>query len=348
MTSDELMKTLQFQELVSLVQIELERRQQYAPNRKHELEQELQAHTKHANGWLVSLSDPNLSSSVRAAIQERLDAALEKQQSLRLQIGELEVQEATIASLVDPAAILTSLSRLNEVLTADNPTLTNVELSLHIDKIACHPKGRVVLRTCRLGSLSRAVDFFSETPATPERDAEPHSENYQVTPRRRRRRRYFGVDPDDSGSSAALADFAADPERYSDLAPHWFDEFEFHVPEITFPAKELAMAVAAERKKGLTEAQLAAMFNVSNPTIRKALRIAKQSDPELAAMPWRVQNKRRWHEEHADQVAAAKAAGMSMAEMVTHFEKSDTTIRKALQNAGVHLPKPRKQPENAI
>ena len=43
--------------------------------------------------------------------------------------------------------------------------------------------------------------------------------------------------------------------------------------------------------------------------------------------------RRRWHEDHAVEVAALKANGMSTRELAEHFGKSEPTIRKALEHA---------------
>ena len=68
------------------------------------------------------------------------------------------------------------------------------------------------------------------------------------------------------------------------------------------------------------------------PTIRKALRYAAKSDPSLAKLPKKMVRS-IWHEDHAIDVFAQKQNGLGTNELVEHFGKSDTTIRKAIKHA---------------
>ena len=65
------------------------------------------------------------------------------------------------------------------------------------------------------------------------------------------------------------------------------------------------------------------------PTIRKALKIAKRTDPDLAALP-RKMPRARWEESVADEVFLRKQAGESMESIAQHYRKCEETIRKAV------------------
>ena len=95
-------------------------------------------------------------------------------------------------------------------------------------------------------------------------------------------------------------------------------------------AEANAAAVARARAEGRTHEELAAQFEVSVPTIRKALGIAKTSDAALAALP-RKMARARWQDSHADAVWALRQQGHSMKELAAHFGASDPLIRAALK-----------------
>jgi hypothetical protein len=48
-------------------------------------------------------------------------------------------------------------------LARNNPTLGNLELSMHIDRIDCYDDGKVVLRTCKLGAV-RGCELIESCP----------------------------------------------------------------------------------------------------------------------------------------------------------------------------------------
>ena len=108
------------------------------------------------------------------------------------------------------------------ILAKQNPTLGNLELSLHIDKIVCSPDGTVTMRTCKLGALTEAVDLLAsgdgdEAGKSVDIEHDDNSNpNYRVTRRRRGRLRVADAD-DGSVDMRALADFAADPDRFAGL-----------------------------------------------------------------------------------------------------------------------------------
>ncbi len=69
--------------------------------------------------------------------------------------------------MVDAQQVVDRLNRLAEVLAAQNPSHTNLELSLHIDAIRCYQDGRVVVRTCKLGGLAGSTDLLARPQEVP-------------------------------------------------------------------------------------------------------------------------------------------------------------------------------------
>jgi hypothetical protein len=58
--------------------------------------------------------------------------------------------------------VLSRVEKLADVLAANNPTMGNLELSFHIDRIDCFSDGRVEMRTCKLGALTGAADLVAD------------------------------------------------------------------------------------------------------------------------------------------------------------------------------------------
>jgi hypothetical protein len=151
------------------------------------------------------------------------------------------------------------------------------------------------------------------------------------TPRRRARLR---VDESEHGGvdlSDALYT-AADPNRFAGLEERWFWTDVFQIPRRKSWAEENAVEVAAARAAGLTMEKLAEQFGKTVPTIRAALRFAASVEESVRQLP-RKMPRRRWHEEHAREVAAKKADGLGTGALAAYFGKSDTTIRAALDYA---------------
>lgn len=297
-------------------------------------EQEIATLEGKKSGWLQSLANPNMPASIRDAILSEWSEADARVQELRSRLQENENREHLVEQAVDESDIMASLGRLPEILAASNATLGNLELSLHIDRIVCHSNGQVVMRTCKVGSFTEALDMLTRTSTPPEPVDGPSEKDDQSrgVPRRRGRLR---VDKSAAGKVdlRALADFAADPNRFAAIDDRWFCTDRFQLEKRKGWAEQHAAQVAARRREGLTEAALATEFGKTIPTIHAALRYAAQDDAALAELP-RKMPRARWHEDHALEVASfKKESGMGTDELASHFGKSDTTIRKALAHA---------------
>jgi transposase len=92
--------------------------------------------------------------------------------------------------------------------------------------------------------------------------------------------------------------------------------------------------VARMRATGMTVEKLAKHFKKSIPTIRRALENAAADEPSVKQLPKKIRRS-CWAEEHAEEVAALAAGGMSINDLATHFAKTDTTIYRALTHAKV-------------
>ena len=323
-------KTSWFLELQQLVQAEVDKRLNDAPDQRPALQSESDQLEREIKGLALSLADPDLPLAVRKAVQDQYSTVLTRIDDIAFQVRELEQTAVRGNDLVSVPQVLDCLQRLRTVLSQGSATRMNIELAFHIDRIICHPDGHVVLQLCRLGVLADELDFFEETSniiKSPKQEEGPS--NLHAKPRRRARRRII-KDADSSEDPLALAEFAADPHRFAGLGNQWFQEISLQVPEATFPAKELASKAAELRKAGYTQDQIAQELGLTKPTAAKALKIAEEMDEELRSMPRVFRNRRLWHEEMAREVADAKAQGLGTNALMAKFGKSDTTIRKAL------------------
>jgi uncharacterized protein (DUF433 family) len=142
----------------------------------------------------------------------------------------------------------------------------------------------------------------------------------------------------------AAAHEAADVNRFAGLGEEWFWEDEFTIPEATCWSREHAEEVARLRETGMTHEQLAEQFKVTTPTIRNALAIWQSAHPDAVTMP-RKMPRRRWEDEHAQEVLRLRKLGQGMSQLAEHFGKCVETIRKGLrfaeqQETATHSPAP--------
>lgn len=116
-------------------------------------------------------------------------------------------------------------------------------LAQHIDSIRCFPDGKVIVRTCQLGALANPIEFCSAL--APEGVDAVTYEPAEVG--RRRSRRRINIDMGDDEEVQVANDFAVDLTRFAGLAPEWFTEDTFTIPEKKSWSEEHAMEVAAFR-----------------------------------------------------------------------------------------------------
>jgi uncharacterized protein (DUF433 family) len=333
-TAEELQRADWFRPLLEQVQQELNRLTADRHDRRPALLNELEAVRKQIQGWSLSLANPDLNQATRTEIEADLGKAVRHREELKRHLDEANAIRRQTQVLVDPEQIADRLNRLAEVLAANNPTRGNLELSLHVDVIRCYEDGRVVVRTCKLGALAGTTELLAAPVLAAAEETTNLEGTYKMKPRRRPMRR---VGDGDSSELRTAAETATDVERFTGLGAEWFWEDEFRIPEANFWSKENAAAVAELRAQGWTHERLASHFEVTVPTIRKALRIAAATDASLAAVP-RKMPRGRWAEQHAEEVAGKRKEGLTMKQLARHFGKSEPILRQAIRHAATHTP----------
>jgi DNA invertase Pin-like site-specific DNA recombinase len=275
-------------QLVRQVQQELDRQPTDQVDRRPALEREYRECQARVRGWSQSLAKPDLSDAVRAVVEADLGASVEQQRQLERQLAAHDAQRQRARVLVDTDMVIDRLTRLDEVLAANDPTRGNLELSLHIEMIRCFHGGRVVVRTSKLGALAGTGEqVAAPVPATANSTAEA-GDVIKATPRRRARLRVENRDEHGNDLRAAALT-AADVNRFAALGQDWFWEDCFQVPSRTCWAEAHASAVTAKKAEtGWSLEKLAEFFRKSIPTIRKALNFgmaqpAADSGPENLA-----------------------------------------------------------------
>jgi DNA invertase Pin-like site-specific DNA recombinase len=264
-----------YQPLANEVRKELERLSASRIDHRPALNAELADTGDRIQGWILTLSKRELDSAVRQLIEDEMRLAVARKEEIKTALLQLDGQQDYADGLLNPSAILKRLARLDELLGANNPTAGNLELSLHIDRIACFSDGRVVMRTCKLGALAGTTNLLRSESAVTD-DSGTRDGTHQVKPRRRAQLR---VDKPLTGGEdlQEAVGFAADPERFAGLDPKWFWEDVFYLPQKESWTHEHADEVWQLRNVDkLPWTQITRLLGKSRPTLRKALRHAEQ------------------------------------------------------------------------
>lgn len=322
-------------EIRSLVEDFLEKQSSTENDSRPEISKQISEIDKLIRGWTQTLGHPGLPHEVRRSIETDFNEAIESKAELEEALAQLEYVFASRSFRLDDQKVLGKMTRLLDVLAESNPSLVNIELSLHIDKILCKPDGPVTVRFCKLGldgiEVINSIGLVGVNNNPVVADNEDMPDGYVCTPRRRARLS-ASSNLHSSWDLECLAHWATDPHRFDYMDDCWFEEVTFVRPEQLCWAEENAIDIAECRLNDrLTEAALAEKFGVCILTIRKGLKIASQLDSKYADIPKKMA-RARWHEDHAAEVHAA-SRDMMMKEMVVHFEKSDVTLRKAIKYA---------------
>jgi DNA invertase Pin-like site-specific DNA recombinase len=321
-----------FPGFVERIDQELAKRRPDQPGKRAVLEAEIKKIDEQLAGWQMTLGNRQLAANVRCDFEVLYAAARTRKADFEAELGNLQAQDERAANLADPEKVLARLSRLSDVLAANNPTLGNIELAMHIDRIEVFEDGRLMLRGTMLGLFEGATEILNQDDTSTEPFAAKARGRGRVRPRRLPRRRTNSLS---SGSLEMLEDVeqALDPNRFAGVAGKFFWEEEFYISRKLCWAEEHAMEVARARTdERLTHERLAERFGKTIPTIRHALRLAGAADESINALPRKIA-RRRWHEDHADEVAKLWADGKSISELEEQFDKSDTTIRAAIKHA---------------
>ena len=271
--------------------LEFERLLAQNPDHSAALEREAEDLKDRLTGLYESLAKRGLSAELREGLEAQSEAALKRSAAIKREIEKLGARSRQMSSVLDSAAVVSRLTRLDAALAGGNLTDGNAQLSLHIAGIYCNSKGNVQMRTYRLGVFEGAAELLSVDPklkveAPDSKDVldqqfdpcsagGPSPAPHRVTPRRRAKLRVSAADFDFDASNPELGN----GDRYQNLDAKWF-----HVEPIEIGRKETwaelnANAVWALRLQNPTWSvnRLAREFpQVSRPTVAHALRIAKE------------------------------------------------------------------------
>ncbi len=323
-------------EFVEIVRRELELHQALQPDPTAALQAEQHDLEARCGGWTQSLGNRDLSAIVRHTIEGELERAMTRIQQIEAEQMARLAGTQQRQQVLDPQEISERLQRLATMLNEGNASAMNLMLSHHIDSIWCDDSGHVVIRTCKLGALAGDLTLFitdSSRLQGSASDAVPAK--FCAKPRRRARLDIKGAIEDDEAEIEAN-EFAVDTDRFAGLGPEWFAEDHFDVPETLSWAQANAQAVAEFRLSTHSSMEVTAKhFNKTTPTIRAALNYAKEkygidafgksiSRPTLP----------NWSRANAQAVVEFMSQpDVTMKMAVAHFERTEPTIRKALEFA---------------
>lgn len=323
-----------FPELVEAIRQAVLHPTEQKPDERTALEGDLQLFQERLAGWSLSLANPRLDPLLRADIEAQYRPAKVRLAQLQALLTEPDNQEKQLEIMLAPEEMLRRLERLAEILAGENVPLSNSELSRYIDRIDCFADGRAVLRTTPLGAFNGAVELLRR-PTVINADLQPEDNGcpspFQVTPRRRARLRVdepTGMEQQPCGDGLDITD----PHRFAGLDDRWIWEDELVIPRLLSWADAHAPEVAQLRQTGMTMEALAVHFGKTVPTVRNALRKARDAGLMKEELPTKMP-RRRWEEDHAAEVVQLKAQGKTVKELAAHFGKSEPTIRKALRFA---------------
>lgn len=326
-----------FASLVADVRAELTRLVEPAQDPRHGLERERQTLEDSCQGWAQSLSKRDLSPMVRTTIEAELEKAISRQREIDRLLAETYQRALQVDELLDPLAVADRLNRLDEVLSGDNATLGNVELSLHIDRIDCFEDGRVELRTCKLGLLGEGAQLVKDkrevTDSPPSSEAPRHA-----TPRRRARLRTEGA-PVSGHELKAAAYLAADPNRFAALDEQWFwtDVFQHPCRPLSWSETHAEEVFLRRKDAGASYAQLALEFGVTSPTIGAAICHYVETHPgEQDQVVLQRGGKRRPKfdlSKFGDEARHLWIEGRSLEKLAEKYDCSAPTVKKAIEFA---------------
>lgn len=279
----------------------------------------------------MSLGDPDISQSIRIDVQKDYAQAKQRISEIDRQLREAQTLSSNAAELVNLESVAERLERLGGLLDGENASAINIALAQHIESIRCDPEGKVRLRMCTLGALANPLEIAEVAGLLPPAAADPLSQP-TANPRRRRTRRDVGEASGDFKDLDLANDMAVTVDRFEGLGDEWFTVDEFVIERHTFWAHSKARAVAEYRlRTGATMEKTTAHFGRSIPTIRAALRYAKEQygldalGKTLSQATWAT-----WSRLNARRVVAFLAQpGATKESAARHFGKSVPTIEAA-------------------
>lgn len=257
-------------DLLAMVRQEQQRLRAEEPDQIAAETEELRQLEEQLSGWLMTLGNPQLPQIVRADFETRYAQGKRLQQELLQSVAARKALQDHLDRTVDAKTVIAALHRLGEILAGYNPTLGNLELSKHIDVILCYADGRVEMRGTMLGLFEGAIELLGRRVDQAANCLDTTGGHSLVKPRRRGRLRVPNLSADGKGLIAE-ADTSLDPERFAGLPTSFIWTESLQIEETSYWSEQHAAEVARMRKEGRTHEQLAALFDVTVPTIRKAL-----------------------------------------------------------------------------
>ncbi len=339
MTPESLMNNPRFQQFLDMIQAEMDRRRPDLVHRTAALDAERNTLMGKCAGWMESLSVPHLPHAVRSDLVRQYDAAKQRITQIDGDRSRLAIEQEEWQQVVEPRAVAEALANLHDVLEQDNCSAGNIHLAHHIEGIYCDDVGNVTIRTCKLGALAGAVEVFRE--AVDATDFQAGVEQKPIYRSRRLTYRDIQGTVESLDEADALNDFAIDPGRFDGLGPEWFQEDVFHVPERLSWVEAHAVEIAQFRlRTHLSIAKVALEFDVSDPTIKAALKIAKeQHGIDATGREVSKPSRKHWAKEHAQEVAEfLNRPGVMVKDAIEHFRKDEGTIRAARKFAAQAMP----------
>ena len=291
---------------------------------------------------MKTLGHADLSHLVRNDIEQNYEKARSRHEELRLRLEVEQSLDRQAERILDPKQVLVRLRELDDVLAGFNPTLGNLELSRHVDRIACFPDGRVEMRGTHLGLFEGAVEWLSRDPeiATENLENERAKPGFPAVVQRRRTPLRVPNPTARSKDLGDLPDSVLDPHRFAGLDGTLLWNECWVVERTASWAERHGPEIVKLRGQGWSMERLAKHFGKTPPTLRKALNYGRNAEPD-AVLP-REAVRVRWHEDHADEVKRLRNQGQTTKELAAHFKKSETTIRAALNFADARI-KPEKR-----
>ena len=318
-------------EICSLVECYLEKQSSMENDSRPAIQTTMAEIDEKIRGWTQTLGNSKLPHEVRRSIEAEFDKAIETRSELDESLSELDYLFEAQSFQLNSSTVLNKMKRLSDILAGSNPSLVNIELSLHIDKILCKSDGTVSVRFCKLGLAGMEVVNAIGLVGISNKVVEAEDDDSKACIPRRRARLSASSELYSAWDLESLAQWATDPHRFEGMDDCWFEVVTFVRPPQKSWSEENAIAVCEARMTGMTHQQLADHFEACIPTIRKALKIGQKLDPKFSAAP-RKMARPRWHEDNAKLVFETSKS-MMMKDMVDHFDKTDTTLRKAIVHA---------------
>jgi DNA invertase Pin-like site-specific DNA recombinase len=334
--------------LFEQVRTELDKLTDQAPDHRDSLRHQIKQIDIQLAGWMQSLGNPDLPLQLRNDLAKQYDARSKNRAELERDLHQLDHLKEITNDVLNVKDVLDRLKRLDEILAGNNPTLTNVELSRHIDRIDVHADGRVMLHCCRLGVLEGAIQMLSNGPDSTSAGEDLSAQSpsnastvpvpVRVTRVASRARPRLRVDEDEFAEPCQDLKRASDLGRFRGLDPSWFWTEELTLPKTMSwsdtHAAEVAALWATDPKLWVLP-KLAEHFSVSIPTARKALRMGQAAAGMQVARrkiaPKGVEDARLIADQVAELYFHAKPL-LSIRQIAAKLHVNQITVSKALNH----------------